>query len=76
MLIMTMLMLMFGEGHYSCLDHFIVPPVLYECIDTVVCTDNRLNPSLHMALKVVFNVNIDRIRVSKRVVEMRPVSWQ
>ncbi len=42
-----------GAGHHSSLDHFIVPPVLYECIETVLCTDNRLNMSLHMALNVV-----------------------
>ncbi len=36
-----------GAGHYSSVDHFIVPSVLYECFDTVVCTDNRLNPSFH-----------------------------
>ncbi len=64
-----------GAGHYSSLDHFIVPPVLYECIDIVVCSDTRLNPSLYMTLNVVFNGNIERIRVSEKVVEKRSIAW-
>ncbi len=31
--------------HYSSIDHFIVPPILYDCIDTGLCINNALNPS-------------------------------
>ncbi len=50
-------------------------PILYDCIDTVVCTNNALNPSFHMALKVLFNQNVNKIIVSDRFIEKKTISW-
>ncbi len=49
-----------------------LPTLLYECVDSIECTDNRLNPSFHGVLLIKFNININKIRIGERNVT---IAW-
>ncbi len=64
-----------GAGHHSDIDHYVLPTLLYECIDSIECTDNRLNPSFHIALLIKCILNINKIRIGERNVTNRSIAW-
>ncbi len=49
---------------------------MYDCVDIIECTNNMFNPSNHRALKVDFNLDVNKISVSERVCMSKAVSWQ
>ncbi len=50
-----------GGNHKSNIDHYVLPTLLYECVDSIECTENRLNASFHRALLIKCNMNINKI---------------
>ncbi len=55
-----------GANHKSNIDHYVLPTLLCECVDSIECNDNRLNPSFNRALLIKFNMNINKIRTGER----------
>ncbi len=51
------------------------PNSFYDCIDSVECMDNRLNPSFHRALKLVLKVDIEKLQCSEKVYEKKLFAW-
>ncbi len=64
-----------GANHKSNIDHYVLPTLLYECVDSIKCTDNRLNPSFHRTLLIKFNININKIRIGEGNFTNKSIAW-
>ncbi len=65
-----------GAGHYSCIDHYIVPKVIYDGIIEIKCLDNSLNVSKHMALMMKLNIKITKLATKEMDNVKRSIAWK
>ncbi len=64
-----------GANHKSNIEYHMLPTLLYECVDSIECIDNRHNPSFHRALLIKFIININKIRIGERNVTNKSIAW-
>ncbi len=54
-----------GLGQFSSIDHYIIPNVMSQYVETIEWVTNNLNPSFHIPLKIIFNINVDKFYVTE-----------
>ena len=64
-----------GLGQFSCIDHYVIPNVLSQYVEMNEWATNKLNPSFHVPLKIVFNINVDKLYVTERSAHKTSIAW-
>ncbi len=46
-----------------------------QYVDTIQWATNNLNPSFHIPLKIVFNINVDKVYVTDQNIDKTKIAW-
>ena len=64
-----------GAGHFSSIDHFIVPHSLSDYVESVSCIDTGLNPSFHFPLWIAITFDLQKLGITERTYQTKGIAW-